>query len=72
MFNYYDDRMNRRFLSLKRGSTKNMKLIESILDVSKFLFENSQYEEALHKCATAINDDKNNRHSARTLSVNEF
>jgi len=52
MVNYFDNRMNRRLIQLKRSSLKNSMLIDKILGVAKNLFESSQMEEAMHKVAT--------------------
>ena len=51
MIDYYDKRMNRRLNVLKKSSVKNFLLVERILNITKHLYEFSQWEEALHKYA---------------------
>jgi hypothetical protein len=49
MFNYYDGRMKGRLNQLKGNSRKNTHLITRILDLTKFVLDYVQYEEAVHK-----------------------
>ena len=41
MLTYYDNRMYRRLIALKKSSVKNFKMIERILEISKTLYESS-------------------------------
>ena len=41
MFNYFDNRMNRRLITLKKSSVKNSMIVDKILNIAKDLFSNS-------------------------------